>query len=373
MNDCINESIAPTQTDDLLLIGDNLDALQSLKKLGKTVEVQYIDPPYNNGNGDLKYNDRRSHAEWIAFMEVRLKIAHDLMTDDGVIFISIDDYEHARLRLLCDTIFSDCTSRTFVWQCKHTVSNDLQLGITSQTEYILCYTKSKFKARRFDLIDDYVKRAYRYDDGNGKGKYRLVPMYKKKAATKYSVTSPTGKVWSLGWNFSESVFHELNRNGDVFWGTDGNAQPQKKVYLSKNKGRSVSNLLLGSQVGYTGDGTKDLRKLFPGRDVQSKFVYPKPVRLIKYLIHLHPRNDITIFDWFAGTGTTQQATAELCSEKKLKHKCVMVCLNENQIDELCKDRLKTICQLHNRSFSIVQLNSTFSNLTPTPKPVTVSL
>lgn len=341
----INASKDFDNTKNMLIVGDNLDALKLLQEsyLGK-IKMIYIDPPYNTGN-DFVYHDNftikkddyrdftkdeegtvlvsedefaenskangRFHSDWLSMIYPRLKLARNLLTDDGVIFISIDDNEQANLKKVCDEIFGeDNFVANLIWQNKYTIANDKVNGLTTQTEYILCYAKigaDRVIFTKAPLRKEYIEANYSNLDNDPNGPYMTVQMFKFKNPYSFDVTSPTGKVWNKPWNFTPESFKALDDTGAVYWGLDGNSLPRKKVYLKNSKGVGRRNLLLGEEVGYTADSSKDLRVLFEDGNI---FEYTKPASLIKFLINMIPGNDGLILDFFAGSGTTGQATME---------------------------------------------------------------
>ncbi|MDR0912914.1 MAG: site-specific DNA-methyltransferase [Methanobrevibacter sp.] len=190
----------------------------------------------------------------------------------------------------------------FIWQDKYTTTNDKQ-GISSQTDYILCYEKKieGFLPNKLPLREEYVKKTYRNDDNDGKGKYRLVQMYKKKNPKSYEVVSPTGKTWNLPWNFTKENFEQMDKENKIYWGKKGDAQPQKKVYLSESTGINPINLLLGNDVGFSQNGGNEIEKLFKNRNT---FAYPKPEGLLKRIIEISTNENDLILDFCLGSGTT---------------------------------------------------------------------
>ena len=346
-------------TKNMLIVGDNLDALKLLQEsyLGK-IKMIYIDPPYNTGK-DLVYHDNftvkkadfedgttdangniiisedeyaenskangRFHSDWLSMMYPRLKLARNLLTDDGVIFISIDDNEQANLKKVCDEVFGeDNFVANLIWQNKYTIANDKINGLTTQTEHILCYTKTgadKVVFTKAPLRKEYIEANYSNPDNDPNGPYMTVQMFKFKNPYSFDVTSPTGKVWNKPWNFTPESFKALDDAGAVYWGLDGDSLPRKKVYLKNSKGVGRRNLLLGGEVGYTADSSKDLRALFEDGNI---FEYTKPASLIKFLINMIPGNDGLILDFFAGSGTTGQATIEKNIEDDGKRQFILV-------------------------------------------------
>ena len=347
------------KTKNMLIVGDNLDALKLLQEsyLGK-IKMIYIDPPYNTGN-DFVYHDNfiikkdcyqdstkdesgtvlvsedkfaenskangRFHSDWLSMIYPRLKLARNLLTDDGVIFISIDDNEQANLKKLCDEVFGeDNFVADLIWQNKYTIANDKVNGLTTQTEHILCYAKTeadKVVFTKAPLRKEYIEANYSNPDNDPNGPYMTVQMFKFKNPYSFDVTSPTGKLWNKPWNFTPESFKALDDVGAVYWGSDGNSLPRKKVYLKNSKGVGRRNLLLGEEVGYTADSSKDLRALFDDGNI---FEYTKPSSLIKFLINMIPGNDGLILDFFAGSGTTGQATIEKNIEDDGKRQFILV-------------------------------------------------
>ena len=328
------------ETENLIIRGDNLDVLKILRQsyYGK-IKMIYIDPPYNTQNDEFIYADNfqqsiedliehlgleektlnyisnmygtRTHSGWLAFMYPRLKLARDLLTNDGVMFISIDDNEQANLKIMCDEIFGEENFvANFIWQDKYTTTNDKQ-GVSSQIDYVLCYAKSTegFIPNKLPLREDYIKKTYRYNDNDSKGRYMTVQMYKKKGNYPYEIKSPTGKKWNKPWNFKKETMEAMIKDNKIFWGKDGDAVPRKKVYLSESKGINPINLLLlGKTVGFSEDGGKSIEKLFGDRNI---FLYPKPPSLITHLSKISSNENDIILDFFAGSGTTAQAVMEL--------------------------------------------------------------
>lgn len=314
-----------------LIDGDNLHALLLIKdQYHSKIDMIYIDPPYNTKKSDFKYKDNMSHQNWCSFMNERLLVAKDLLSESGSIFISIDDNEYAYLKLLCDKVFGEenfiCN---FIWRKSHTVKNDKK-GISTQHEYILCYAKNKNKVyfNREKVSDSYIKQTYRLSDE--KGIYRTVPLHKDKNPNTYKVTAPNGKEWLKAWNYNEAGFKKLIEENMVYWGTDGNACPNKKVYLKPTMDKTYGSILLPEKVKYTGSGGKELQNLgFKKTD----FIYAKPVELIQHFIEIATKKDSLILDFFAGSGTTGQAVMSKNIEDNGARKFILVTNNENKICE----------------------------------------
>lgn len=375
---CKEESINWDTTENLYIEGDNLEVLKLLQEsyLGK-VKMIYIDPPYNTGN-DFIYEDDftqsreiydedsgaidengnrmfkntdsngRFHSDWCTMIYSRLSLARNLLSEDGVIFISIDDNEQDSLRKLCDEIFGrDCFVSDMIWQNKYTIANDKVNGLTTQTEHIYCYAKKDSKNTVFTklpLKEDYIRKNYSNPDNDPKGDYMTVQMFKFKNPKTFDVVSPTGKVWNRPWNFTPESFEILDKVGAIFWGSDGNSLPRKKVYLKDSSGVGRRNLLLGEEVGFTADSSKDIRNIFNNANI---FPYTKPVSLIEYLIKMIPDNDCYILDFFSGSATTAHAVMKLNAEDGGNRKYIMVQLPEkcSADSDAYKAGYKNICEI----------------------------
>ncbi len=368
----INKTLRPdieaskdfNNTKNMLIVGDNLDALKLLQEsyLGK-IKMIYIDPPYNTGH-DFVYHDNftikkddyadsstgddgvklvsedeftenskangRFHSDWLNMIYPRLKLARNLLTDDGVIFISIDDNEQANLKKVCDEVFGEENFvANLIWQNKYTIANDKVNGLTTQTEHILCYSKNgsdNVVFTKAPLRDEYIKANYSNPDNDPNGPYMTVQMFKFKNPYSFDVTSPTGVVWNKPWNFTQESFAALDKAGAVYWGSDGNSLPRKKVYLKNSKGVGRRNLLLGEEVGYTADSSKDLRSLFEEGNV---FEYTKPASLVQFLVNMIPGNNGVFLDFFAGSGTTGQAVEQQNAADAGSRKFILVQVNSN--------------------------------------------
>lgn len=364
-------------TQNLYIEGDNLDVLKLLQEsyLGK-VKMIYIDPPYNTGNDfvycddftlgcaeyiekkgqcDTETNERlfrntetngRFHSDWCSMIYPRLKIARDLLSDDGVIFISIDDHEQANLKKICDEVFGESNFVSmFVWQDKYTTTNDKK-GISSQIDYVMCYSKifSKLKIKKLPLRQEYINNNYKNLDNDPNGVYMTVQMYKKKNPKIYEVVSPTGKKWMMPWNFTKENFEQMDKEGKIYWGIDGMSCPRKKVYLKDAEGINPTNLLFGKDVGFSSDGGDEIEFLLGNRNY---FNYPKNTKLLKHIFNIIINNDAIILDFFSGSATTAHAVMQLNAEDGGNRKFIMVQLPEatDEKSEAYKAGYKNICEI----------------------------
>lgn len=314
-----------------LIIGDNYDALRLLLDTYKgLIDVIYIDPPYGKDTvgkfADTNYSNGIARDNLLSMLYTRMLLAKDLLSENGVVFCSIDERNMAYIKCLFDEIFGEAQFVSdIIWQSKYTISNDKKNGMTTQTEHILCYAK-KIENLYFnpaELKEEYVKKSYRYDDNDGRGLYRLVQLYKKKNPKSFDVVSPTGKVWNMPWNYTPETFAELEKENKVYWGKDGNACPQKKVYLADSEGMGNRNLWLGADVGYQLAGGDMIESIFNDRNV---FAYPKPVSLILEILKMASNKDSIVLDFFAGSGTTGQAVLEM-NRKDNGNRQFILCTN----------------------------------------------
>ena len=324
-----------TDSENIYIEGDNLDALKLLQEtyLGK-VKMIYIDPPYNTGN-DFIYEDDfsqkaedyaensgqtdeegnrlvqnsesngRFHTDWLNMLYPRLRIAKDLLTEDGVIFISIDDNEQENLKKICDEIFG---SQNFVFQIAwRRTDNQPNIGkIARVKEYILCFAKniSSLGLGKLPLTDK-AKAEYRYQDEKGLFR-RAILLDKTRGRYHYPVTTKSGNVLNGPWMKTEEEFRALDSKGAIYWTSGGDEQPYGKIYLSESKG-AIPNDFWGIEYGTNQRASLEVERLFEKRC----FDFPKPVSLIATLLTLGAEEDSIVIDFFSGSATTAQATMQV--------------------------------------------------------------
>lgn len=331
----------------ILFEGDNLESLKILNSTHKgKVDVIYIDPPYNTGNKDFIYNDSFvsnddgfKHSKWLSFMEKRLKLAYNLLADDGVVFISIDDNEYANLKLLCDAIFNPNNVETVIWEKVGTGNAGAgKMKITHRIrrdhEYIIC----AYKKKELVVFNKYKDTpnflgTYGNPDNDPRGAFKAGNISKteekslENGKNYYTVVSPDGKkTYTRQWHMSEEEFIELDSDGRIYWGKSGHGVPQLKIFL--NEKREVTTSSVFKNIGSATLGSSQLKKIGG-----LKFNNPKPLELIKYLIGLFKNKDATILDFFAGSGTTGHAVLELNKEDGGNRKFILCTNNENNICE----------------------------------------
>ena len=316
----------------------------------------YIDPPYNTGNKDFVYNDSfvdredtYRHSKWLSFMSRRLKIAKQLLSDKGVIFISIDDNEQAQLKLLCDEIFSNSNFMgNIIWQSRTSISNDDYISTNHNHTFIFAKQITSVQFNGEPIPDkDYVN-----PDNDPRGPWKLVPIDANHVGgdTVYGIINPNTGVEYFPpnkriWAYNREGFEKLLKDGRIKFGMNDKSSPKRKMYLreriAKGDSKTPSSILLNA--GTTQDGTNELISIL-GLKI---FDYPKPSTFIKRLLYYttqQNKKSITL-DFFAGSGTTLHATMQLNAEDGGHRQCILVTNNENGICEnVTYERNKRVIQ-----------------------------
>ena len=313
-------------SDNVYIEGDNLEVLKLLQSgyHGK-VKMIYIDPPYNTGH-DFVYKDKfgdtiknykeqaglanqsnadtsgRYHSDWCSMMYPRLRLARELLSDDGVIFISIDDNEDRNLRIICDEVFGEVN---FVAQCVRKRRNsqaNLSKNISPIHEYILIYAKTNGDVlnRISANIDE---SEYKNPDNDPRGSYKTMPCTNKGGSV-YSVMTPTGRTITEEWRFKKDTYEELLADNRLVFPRGGEGKPRYKLFLAEKmrEGQLANTWFDG--LASNQEATKEIKELFNSELV---FDTPKPVGLIDYCIQLASKKDAIVLDFFSGSATTAEA------------------------------------------------------------------
>lgn len=374
---CREESVDFDATENLYIEGDNLDALKLLQEtyLGK-VKMIYIDPPYNTGNDFVyeddfaesaeEYMDRsgdydeegnrlvknadsngRFHTDWLNMVYPRLKLAKDLLSDDGVIFISIDDNEIENLKKICNELFgNDNFMASFMWKRKKEISSDSR-NVAIQGEHILCYTKNYNAQLLFEPISqNYIDKTYN-DPTNEfpEGKWRPVPITVSKGLSgggyTYTIKTPTGAQHTRLWAYPQSGYERLLRAKRIYFGKEKNSIPQRVIYAHESKGQPISNYW--DDVATNKEGKKELLDLF----TDNIFDTPKPISLITKMLKVSTNKSSIVLDFFSGSATTAHAVMQLNAEDGGNRKFIMVQLPEetDEKSEAYKAGYKNICEI----------------------------
>lgn len=374
-------------SENLYIEGDNLEVLKLLQEtyLGK-VKMIYIDPPYNTGN-DFVYNDEfgmrseewnaasgnyddegnqivgklelntesngRFHTDWLNMIYPRLKIAKDLLADDGVIVISIDDNESKNMRNLCDDIFGEANFiACVVWQKIHSIKNDAKY-FSENHEYAMIYAKSidNITIHLLPRTDE-MNNRYKNPDNDPRGPWQSGDLVAsgERSNGHFWVTSPkSGKKFDVPqgkhWVYSQENLMNMVKENQVWFGEDGNSFPRKKRFLSDvQDGRTPNTLWLAEEVGHNQTATREVKQLF---DDSKYFDFPKPVTYVEQFVRILSEKNSYIVDFFSGSATTAHAVMKLNAEDGGHRKFIMVQLPEktDEKSEAYKAGYKNICEI----------------------------
>lgn len=378
---CKEESVDFDHTQNLYIEGDNLDVLKLLQEtyLGK-IKMIYIDPPYNTGN-DFVYNDDfrveseewsemsgdydeqgnrlvqntesngRFHTDWLNMIYPRLKVAKDLLSDDGAIFISIDDHENDNLKKVCDEVFGE---RNFVacvvWQ-RNYAPISLKKFFSESHEYCYVYAKS-IDLFEMNLLPRSEKqnKDYRNLDNDPRGVWKVGNLTVGPAVPKqiYEITGPTGKKFlppsGYCWRFTKEKFEQMRADNRIWFGFDGNNSPVPKLFLSEvQDGVTPMTLWTFEEAGHNQIATREVRELFDG----AVFTSPKPLKYITRYLQIGMNKNDFILDFFSGSATTAHAVMQLNAEDGGNRKFIMVQLPEkcDEKSEAYKAGYRTICDI----------------------------
>ena len=367
-------------TKNVYVEGDNLEVLKLLQKAySERIKMIYIDPPYNTGH-DFVYKDKfndsynnylketgqlddegnvtttnresngRFHTDWLNMMYPRLKLARNLLTDDGVIFISIDDNEDANLKKICDEIFGENNFLAqVIWERAYAPIN-LKKNFSESHDYILVYAKDATLVEtrgipRNDEADD----RYSNPDNDPRGVWQSDNLSVGPAieANIYPIKTPSGRLVEppagRSWRLSRQAFRERLQDNRIWFGSDGNGVPRMKRFLSELRKPGITPMTIWKykEVGHSQEATQQLQKLMGGK---KYFDYPKPVKLIQRAIQLYSESDSIILDFFSGSATTAQSVMEQNAEDGGHRKFIMVQLPEktDKKSVAYKDGYKTI-------------------------------
>ena len=295
----IEKNIIFNDNDNLIIKGNNLIVLSSLlKRYGEKIKCIYIDPPYNTGSDSFKYNDKFNHSAWLTFMKNRLELAKKLLSNDGFIFVQIDDNEQAYLKVLMDEIFGkEKFIGTIVYRRRKSQAN-LSKNLSIIHEYILIYKKSEL-ATLNNILNNTDSKDYKNPDNDIRGAYKTMPCTNK-GGSLYTITSPTGKKITDEWRFKEETFYELLNDNRIVFPKKGEGKPRYKLFLSEKNLKGIIVNSWWDDVATNQDANKDLKELF-GKNV---FDYPKSEDLIKKIIEISTKENDTVLDYHLGSGTT---------------------------------------------------------------------
>lgn len=305
-------SYGDADNENLLIQGDNLEALKALIPFyaGK-VQCIYIDPPYNIGTAFDHYDDNLEHSLWLTLMYPRLELLWSLLSDDGSIWISCDDRESHYLKVVCDEVFGRSSFiASNIWQKRYSRENREAIGDVH--EYIFVYAKnaSKFKKNRNKVpLTEAQAKVYTNKNNDPNGRWRGIPMTAQAghatAEQFYAIMSPSGKVHyppeGRCWGVAEATFRKLLAEGRIYFGKNGDSQPNIIRYLSEVDGVTPWTWWPSDEVGHTDESKKEIHSIFGKKDA---FDTPKPERLIERILHIATNEGDLVLDSFVGSGTT---------------------------------------------------------------------
>ena len=378
-------------SENIYISGDNLDALKHLlKSYAGKVKCIYIDPPYNTGSDGFIYNDKfrftpeelekklsidedeakrildltsrgsSTHSAWLMFMSPRLQLARDLLSKDGVIFISIDDNEQANLKLLCDYVFGEENLiSSFIWKKRQQPDSRTKNGASMDHDYLLCYGRTDNSRIRGKLSD---MTKYSNPDNDPRGDWMSDKMVglateSQRPNLHYQLENPeTGIVYACpptGWRYDRNRMAELIANQEVLWPKEETGRPRRKKF-AKDLQSEYTGFSSIFETVYSSQGTRELTELFDGKDY---FDFPKPVDYIRQIVNqgISPcsESEAIVMDFFSGSGTTAQAVMEINLNTTSSVKYIMVQWQEllreeseaykagyRTIDEIGQERIK---------------------------------
>ena len=390
----VEDSVDWDNTQNLYIEGDNLEVLKLLQKsyMGK-VKMIYIDPPYNTGN-DFVYDDDfaasqddydlfagnvdelgnryrkntetngRFHSDWCSMMYSRLMVARSLLSEDGVIFVSIDDSEIDNLKKICNVTFGEKNFiADLIWQKKFSRANDATYFSTMH-DHILCYANNNIlynpNGWKIGLLPrgNEIPTGYSNPDNDERGVWTSVVLSAKSGSESllYEITTPSGRKCTPPsgryWSVNKEKFASLVKDNRIWFGKDGDGIPRLKTFLSEvQEGLRPNTILFHNEVGHNQEGKQEVKSLFNGLGV---FDGPKPVRLLRHLMQVaNIKKDSVVLDFFSGSSTTAHALMQLNAEDGGKRKYIMVQLPEetpkdsearkagyDTIPEIAKERIR---------------------------------
>jgi len=371
---CVNESVNWDSTQNVYIEGDNLEVLKILQTAYfRKVKMIYIDPPYNTGN-DFVYADDfadpltrykeitaqttksnpesmgRFHTNWLNMMYPRLRLAANLLRDDGVIFISIDDNEVHNLRKVCDEVFGEEQFIGMILWKKKTNGNNMGV-IPPVHDYIVAYAKSitNLSELGYEITEDFIKETYSNPDNDPRGAWKTMDLSANHKGPHFPITNPeTGDVFDPPdgryWVFNEEEVKRRIADGRIIFGKTGTTRPIQKVFAAERMSGKIRAESWWDSHGMNADATKEIKELL---DNGKLFTHPKPSKLIYHLAKIATSENDIILDFFSGSATTAHAVMQLNTEDSGNRKFICVQLPEvtDEKSEAFKAGYKNICEI----------------------------
>lgn len=356
-----------TESENKIIHGDNLEALKALlPEYEGRIKCIYIDPPYNTGNEGWVYNDNVNdprikkwlgevvgqegedltrHDKWLCMMYPRLKLLQRLLSDDGAIFISIDDNEQANLKLICDEIFgSNCFITNAIWRNCDNSNNDAK-QFSNDNNATLIYSKNPMW-QPHKIMDEDKHSHFKNPDNDPRGPYfdgNPLTSPNPRENLKFTITSPNGNIIQPppnGWRWSKETLNEKIETGEIYFTEDGKGI-RRRTYLADMKGLPPSTLWIDlEKTGSTRKAKYELKKIFPEFQSSELFSTPKPYQLIEFILNLASDDDSIILDSFAGSGTTSHAVLNM--NKRGSHRKFILIELEDYAEKTTAERVKRV-------------------------------
>lgn len=377
---CREESVSFDTTENIYIEGDNLEAMKIMQEayLGK-IKMIYIDPPYNTGN-DFVYNDDfsvevskylsssgqydeagnrlvknfetngRFHTDWLNMMYGRLKLARNLLSEDGVIFISLDDHEIENAKKICSEIFGENNFEGHIhWRRRHNQPNDKTKMIGIVAEHILAYAKNSEYFRSVGVGKLDLTASFTNPDSDPKGPWASKPwkVGSDQSGSRYTIITPTGKVLEGEWMGEEKTYKEYLKEGRIYFPKGGDGMPRKKYYAfeRQEEGQCATNWWSCEQFGHNQGANDCATALFGKKNIFSN---PKPIELIRGLLKIaNVKDGDIVLDFFAGSSSTAHAIMKLNAEDGLHRKFIMIQIPEktDEKSEAYKNGYPNICEI----------------------------
>lgn len=343
----------PDAPNHILIEGDNLEALATLAytHAGK-IDVIYIDPPYNTGHEDFIYNDifvdsedTYRHSKWLSFMSRRLRIAKKLLSERGIMFISIDDNEQANLKLLCDKIFGQGQVETYIWdvRVKGTMPKTAKNTVRKEHEYLIACYKSDKRLQKYSSLK-YADKKWSNPDNDPRGPWMSANISRGSEGSSggfksFVITNPAGISFDRDWSITKEEYEALLADGRIYFSDNGRGVPRLKKFQSEPVWSIQSSFF--ADLSNSQEASNVIKSILG----EKIFDFPKPTALLQRIWQIAGTLNSTILDFFAGSGTTLHAVMQLNAEDGGKRRCILCTNNENGICEnVTYERNKRVIQ-----------------------------
>lgn len=343
----------PDVPNHIIIEGDNLEALTTLAytHAGK-IDVIYIDPPYNTGHEDFIYNDTfvdsedtYRHSKWLSFMSRRLRIAKKLLSERGIMFISIDDNEQANLKLLCDETFGQGQVETYIWdvRVKGTMPKTAKNTVRKEHEYLIACYKSDKRLQKYSSLK-YADKKWSNPDNDPRGPWMSANISRGSEGSSggfksFVITNPAGISFDRDWSITKDEYEALLADGRIYFSDNGRGVPRLKKFQSEPVWSIQSSFF--ADLSNSQEASNVIKSILG----EKMFDFPKPTALLQRIWQIAGTSNSAILDFFAGSGTTLHAVMQLNAEDGGKRTCILCTNNENGICEnVTYERNKRVIQ-----------------------------